>query len=119
MDIFTLYAAQGDLAAVRAGNEAVIIDAHMPDCDDVTPSQIEQSLDVYLAGRHVRGLILTGLDKDHACPAGVDSILTRYLPDWVMYPTYYKDTDTATEVFKIIERHRQRRANTARPLVRH
>lgn len=119
MDIFTLYAAQGDLAAVRAGNEAVIIDAHMPECDDVTPPQIEQSLDAYLARSNVRGLILTGLDKDHACPAGVDSILTRYLPDWVMYPTYYKDTETATEVFEIIERHRQRRANTARPLVRH
>lgn len=119
MDIFTLYAGQGDLAAVRAGNEAVIVDAHMPECDDVAPQQIEQSLDAYLAGRNVRGLILTGLDADHACPAGVDSILTRYVPDWVMYPTYYKDTETATKVFEIIERHRQRRANTARPLVRH
>jgi beta-lactamase superfamily II metal-dependent hydrolase len=97
----------------------VIVDAHVPECDDVTPPQIEQSLDAYLAGRDVRGLILTGLDSDHACPAGVDSILTRYVPSWVMYPTYYKDTETATEVFKIIERHQQRRANTARPLVRH
>jgi len=119
MDIFTLYAAQGDLAAVRAGNEAVIVDAHMPECDDVTPPQIEATLADYLSGRMVCGLILTGLDKDHACPAGVESILTRYSPDWVMYPTYYKDTDTATEVFQIIERHRRRRENTTRPLTRH
>lgn len=119
MDIFTLYAAQGDLAAVRAGDEAIIVDAHMPECDDVTPPQIEASLASYLSGRAVRGLILTGLDKDHACPAGMDSILTSYSPDWVMYPTYYKDSDTATEVFQIIERHRRRRENSARPLTRH
>jgi hypothetical protein len=31
MDIFTLYAGQGSLAAVRAGDEAIIVDAHMPD----------------------------------------------------------------------------------------
>ena len=91
MDVFTLYVGQGALAAVRAGDEAMIVDAHMPDCDDVTQEQIEQSLDHYLSKSDVRGLILTGLDKDHACPAGVESILTHHQPDWVMYPTYYKD----------------------------
>ena len=45
MDVFTLYAGQGSLAAVRAGDEAIIIDAHMPECEDVTQDQIEQSLD--------------------------------------------------------------------------
>jgi hypothetical protein len=49
MDIFTLYVGQGALAAVCAGNEAVIVDAHMPDCDDITQPQIEQSLDRYLS----------------------------------------------------------------------
>ena len=118
MEVFTLYAGQGDLAAVRSGNEAIIVDAHMPDCDDVTPDQIEGSLDDFVGGRIVRGLILTGLDCDHACPAGVDRILTRYEPDWVMYPTYFKDTETADEVFGIIERHQKNRAGTARPLTR-
>src|SRR5262245_19403500 len=99
MDVFTLYAGQGDLAVVRAAGEAIIIDSHMPDCDDVNPTQIEASLDAYLAKTEVRGLILTGLDKDHACPAGVESILSKYSPSWVMYPKYYKDTDAATEVF--------------------
>jgi beta-lactamase superfamily II metal-dependent hydrolase len=119
MDIFTLYVGQGALAAVRAGNEAIIVDAHMPECDDVTSDQIERTLDHYLAKSNVRGLILTGLDRDHACPAGVESILTRYQPGWVMYPKYFKDTDAAADVFASITRHERRRANTARPLVRH
>ena len=118
MDIFTLYVGQGSLAAVRAGNEAIIVDAHMPDCDDVTLEQIEKSLDHYLAKSIVRGLILTGLDRDHACPAGVESILTRYEPAWVMYPKVFKDTDAASDVFATITRHERRRANTSRPLLR-
>jgi beta-lactamase superfamily II metal-dependent hydrolase len=118
MDVFTLYVGQGSLAAARAGNEAVIIDAHMPECNDITSEQIEKSLDHYLAKSNVRGLILTGLDRDHACPAGVESILTRYQPSWVMYPKYFKDTDAAGEVFATIASHEKRRANTSRPLLR-
>ena len=119
MDIFTLYVGQGSLAAVRAGNEAVIVDAHMPECDDITSEQIEKSLDHYLAKSNVCGLILTGLDRDHACPTGVESILTRYQPNWVMYPKYYKDTDAATDVFATITREVTRREKTQHPLVRH
>jgi hypothetical protein len=76
MDVFTLYVGQGSLAAVRAGNEAVIVDAHMPECDDVTSEQIEKSLDHYVAKSNVRGLILTGLDKDHACIRNTSRIPT-------------------------------------------
>lgn len=118
MDIFTLYAGQGSLAAVRAGDESIIVDAHMPECEEVCQDQIEQSLAHYLSKSKVRGLILTGLDKDHACPAGVESILVTYEPDWVMYPTYYKDTDTATDVFGVISRQVARREKTGRPLTR-
>lgn len=118
MDVFTLYVGQGALAAIRAGDEAIIVDAHMPNGDDVSQDQIEQSLEGYLMKSKVRGLILTGLDKDHACPAGVESILIKYEPDWVMYPTYYKETDTASEVFKIIARQASRREKTSRPLAR-
>jgi hypothetical protein len=48
----------------------------------------------------------------------VESILIKYEPDWVMYPTYYKDTDTATDVFRIIARQVSRREKTSRPLLR-
>lgn len=119
MDVFTLYAGQGDLAATKAGGESLIIDAHMPECDDVCPDQLQSSLTGYVADTHVRGLIVTGLDKDHACPLGVDWILTTLEPDWIMYPKYYKDSDAASEVFATIDRHRRRRERTLRPLVRH
>jgi len=119
MDVFTLYVGQGALAAVRSGDEGIIVDAHMPECDDVGPEEIEQSLSDYLRHHSPRGLLITGLDRDHAHPAGVDFILTRFEPDWVMYPKYYKDTDCATEVFKVIKRHEMRRAGSVRPLARH
>jgi beta-lactamase superfamily II metal-dependent hydrolase len=119
MDLFTLYVGQGALAVVRCGQEAVIIDTHMPTTDHVTKEQIEASLTSYLRKQRVRGLILTGLDGDHAHDEGVDSILTTHEPDWVMYPKYYKDTDCAASVFATIERHERRRARTSRPLKRH
>jgi beta-lactamase superfamily II metal-dependent hydrolase len=118
MDIFTLYVGQGALAAVRAGDEAIVIDTHTPDCDEVAQEQIEHTLNHYLSKKTVRGLILTGLDKDHACPAGVESILTHHKPDWIMYPTCYKPSDTASEVFAIIDKHEKRRKNTSHPLER-
>lgn len=120
MQLLTLYVGQGSLAAVRVGNEVIIIDAHMPDIEDhITPAEIEATLDVFIGERAVKGLILTGLDRDHACPTGVESILTRYEPDWVMYPKYYKDTDAATDVFATIAKEVTRREKTQRPLVRH
>jgi beta-lactamase superfamily II metal-dependent hydrolase len=120
MQLLTLYVGQGSLAAVRADNEVIIVDAHMPDIEDhVTPAEIEASLDVFVGDRIVRGLIITGLDRDHACPYGVESILTRYEPDWVMYPKYYKDTDAASDVFATIASEVKRREETQHPLVRH
>lgn len=120
MQLLTLYVGQGSLAAVRADNEVIIIDAHMPDIEDhITPAEIEATLDVFIGQRAVKGLILTGLDRDHACPTGVESILTRYEPDWVMYPKYYKDTDAATDVFATIAKEVTRREKTQRPLMRH
>jgi beta-lactamase superfamily II metal-dependent hydrolase len=120
MQILTLYVGQGSLSAVRAGNEVIIVDAHMPDIENhITKAEIEATLGVFIGQRAVKGLILTGLDADHACPAGVESILTQHEPDWVMYPKYYKDTEAATEVFATIAREVTRRENTQRPLVRH
>ena len=90
----------------------------MPNADDVTQDQIEKSLTHYLSKSIVRGLVLTGLDADHAHSSGVDSILTNHEPDWVMYPKYYKDTEVASEVFRIITRHEKCREKTSHPLSR-
>src|ERR1700739_3235133 len=120
MQLLTLYVGQGSLTAVRAGDEVIIVDAHMPDIENhITVDEIEATLEVFIGNRRVRGLILTGLDRDHACPTGVESILTRHEPDWVMYPKYYKDTDAASDVFGTIAREVTRREKTAHPLVRH
>jgi beta-lactamase superfamily II metal-dependent hydrolase len=119
MDCLTLYVGQGALTGVRIGLEGIIVDAHMPDCEDVTPEEIQQTLALYFRGIKVRGLILTGLDKDHAHAVGVAWILKQFSPDWIMYSRYFKDTDCAREVFAAINAHEARRAGTNRPLTRH
>ena len=119
MDVLTLFVDQGALAGVRIGGEGIIVDAHMPVCENVNPKEIQQSLSLYFRGVDVRGLILTGFDSDHAHDLGVEWILSTFQPAWIMYPKYYKDTDCATAVFNSINKHERRRAATARPLVRH
>jgi beta-lactamase superfamily II metal-dependent hydrolase len=119
MDVLTLYADQGSLVGIRTGNEGIIVDAHMPDCGYVTPSEIQQSLSVYFKDVAVRGLVLTGFDADHAHAVGLQWLLWQFVPDWIMYPKYFKDTDNAATVFRSIEKHEKRRASTSRPLVRH
>lgn len=119
MDVLTLFVDQGALAGVRAGGEGIVIDAHMPQCENVSPEEIQQSLSTYFRGVDVRGFILTGFDSDHAHDLGVDWVLTNLQPAWIMYPKYYKDTDCARAVFNAINKHERRRAGTARPLIRH
>ena len=119
MDILTLYVGQGALAGIRVGNEGIIVDAHMPQTNDVTPEEIQQSLAVYFRGIRIRGLILTGFDADHSHLGGVDWVLAKLRPDWIMYPKYYKDTETASDVFASIKSHEKRRSKTSQPLVRH
>ena len=119
MDILTLYVGQGALTAIRIGDEGIVVDAHMPETNEVTPEEIQQSLAIYFRGITVRGLLLTGFDADHAQLNGVDWILSHFAPDWIMYPKYYKDTETATGVFSCIKRHERKRAKTRHPLIRH
>jgi beta-lactamase superfamily II metal-dependent hydrolase len=118
MDVTTFYVGQGDLAVVRHNGEAVIIDSHFPDYLDGGQDAIEAKIALLLRNHRLSGLILTGFDSDHCHPDGVELILSKHQPDWVMYPKYYKETDCATEVFKIIERHVAKRNATARPLLR-
>jgi len=113
MEVLTVYVGQGELAAVRHHGEAIVVDSRWLDdrADD-----IERQLGMFLTNQSVAGLVLTGLDNDHADPNGVDHILDRFEPDWVMYPKYYKDTDDATAVFYVIRKHERRREGTSHPL---
>jgi beta-lactamase superfamily II metal-dependent hydrolase len=118
MDVLTLYVGQGAMAVARHGGESIVIDSHFPGSPDGLQDSVEGKLDLILNGQVVSGLILTGFDSDHCCPEGVELVLSKCGPDWVMYPTYYKDTDCATEVFRIIDEHIERRRKTLRPLRR-
>ena len=115
MEVLTLYVGQGSLAVARHGTEAIAVDTRWPaeQSDD-----IESKVGRFLQGRRLTGIVLTGLDADHADPEGLDRLLARCAPAWVMYPKYYKDTDNAQQVFNVIRRHERRRNNTRRPLVR-
>ncbi len=113
MEILTIYVGQGELVAVRHRGEAVIVDSRWL---DERANDIERQLGVFLKNQSVVGLVLTGFDNDHADPNGVDHILDKFEPDWVMYPKYYKDTDNATAVFNVIRKHERRREGTSHPL---
>ena len=113
MEILTIYVGQGELAAIRHQGEAVIVDSRWL---DERAEDIERQLGAFLKNQSVVGLVLTGFDDDHADPNGVDHILDKFEPDWNMYPKYYKDTDNATAVFNVINKHERRRKETNHPL---
>ena len=113
MQTLTVYVGQGELAAVRHRGEAVIVDSRWP---DEYADAIESQLRAFLKNQDVVGLVLTGFDNDHADPHGIDAVLETYEPKWIMYPKYYKDTENATEVFRVIRKHERRGKDTRRPL---
>ena len=113
MQTLTLYVGQGELIGIRNRGEAVIVDSRWPEEHAET---IGRQLQAFLKNQEVAGLVLTGFDNDHADPYGIDYVLENYKPNWIMYPKYYKDTENATDVFKVISKHERRRRNTGKPL---
>lgn len=119
MNILTLYVGQGALVMVCAGQEVVFVDSYLPATDAQLRKNIQRQVELMMRDRVASGLILTGFDADHSCPDGVEWILSQYEPRWVMYPKYYKDTDSAGQVFQIIGRHVEKRRTSSNPLHRH
>lgn len=118
MDIITVNVGQGSLAIVRHENDAIIVDSYIPPSGDDTVAYVKGILASFLKGYYVCGLILTGFDQDHSKDDGVGLILKKYRPDWVMYPKYFKDTDTAKKVFQIIDQQEKEREKSDKPLKR-
>jgi competence protein ComEC len=116
MDIITVNVGQGSLAIVRHNDDAIIVDSYIPPSGDETVTYVKGMLAAYLKNYSVRGLIITGFDSDHSDASGVGLVLKKYRPEWVMYPKYYKDTDTARNVFQIINQQEKERAQTKWPL---
>jgi len=116
MNIITANVGQGALAIVRHDGEAILIDSRIPPADDKTVAYVKELLAVSLKDHYVKGLIFTGFDADHFDVKGTAIILRKYRPDWVMYPTYYKDSTEAKLVFALINDEENARRGSANPL---
>ncbi len=118
MEILTINVGQGAFVVVRDPDEAVIIDTRIPSGGDRSTEYVKGALALAVKDRNVRGLVLTGFDRDHADVSGVAISLRKYRPDWVMYPMYKKPTAAATAVFDVIRDEEQSRRSTRQPLER-
>lgn len=116
MNIITANVGQGALAIVRDAGEAILVDSRIPASDDKTVAYVKELLAVSLKNHYVKGLILTGFDDDHSDLVGASIILRKYRPDWVMYPTYYKDSTEAEQVFALIDEEVVARRTSSNPL---
>jgi beta-lactamase superfamily II metal-dependent hydrolase len=116
MNIITANVGQGALAIVRDAGEAILVDSRIPASDDETVAFVKELLAVSLKNHYVKGLILTGFDDDHSDLVGASIILRKYRPDWVMYPTYYKDSTEAKLVFGLIDEEVAARRTSSNPL---
>ncbi len=116
MNIITANVGQGALAIVRHQGEAILIDSRIPPSGDDTVAYIKELMAASLKDHNVKGLILTGFDDDHSEITGASIILRKYRPDWIMYPTYYKDSREAERVFALINGEESARSVTDKPL---
>jgi beta-lactamase superfamily II metal-dependent hydrolase len=94
------------------------VDCRIPPSSDTTVTFVKQMFATALKGHNVKGLVLTGFDDDHCDVVGIALVLQKYRPDWVMFPTYYKDTQEAKEVFWLIDQQEEERRGSPSPLRR-
>lgn len=118
MQIITGNVGQGALSIIRHQGEAIIVDTNIPPTGDDTVAYVKELLTFGLKGYNLKGLMLTGFDDDHFDDVGVSLILRKYRPDWVMYPTYYKDTKTAGRCFAVIDGEEVARSGSSSPLLK-
>jgi len=103
MQIYTLNVGQGQFVVVVGEKEAFIVDTHVPLSGNQETEFILGALSKILKDKHLMGLIVTGFDADHFCEVGMKIVLNKYRPDWLMYPKYFKETDTAKKCFAVID----------------
>jgi beta-lactamase superfamily II metal-dependent hydrolase len=118
MQIITGNVGQGALSIIRHQGEAIVVDTNIPPAGDDTVAYVKELLAFGLRGYNLKGLMLTGFDDDHFDDVGVSLILRKYRPDWVMYPTYYKDTKTAGRCFAVIDGEEVARRGSSSPLLK-
>lgn len=102
MQIYTLNVGQGQFVVVTGTNEAFIVDTFVPLSTAQETVFVKSALSRILANKKLVGLLVTGFDADHFCEPGMKLVLNKYRPDWIMYPKYFKETDTANRCFASI-----------------
>src|SRR5437660_1790808 len=118
MNVITVNVGQGALAIARHNKEAIIVDSRIPPSADNTVAFVKEMLATSLKDHRVKGFILTGFDDDHTDVVGTAIVLQKYRPDWVMYPQYYKDSEEAKLVFRLIDEQEKARRGSNNPLRR-
>lgn len=104
MDIYSLHVGQGQFVVVRGDSEAIIVDTFVPLNPQVEIVYVKGALTEILSRRPRKlvGLMITGFDADHFNEVGLQIVLNKYRPKWIMYPRYYKQTTNATRCFQCI-----------------
>ena len=100
--LYTLAVGQGNFAILVGDREVIVIDTHLPADDEEDSLFVKGVLGKVSEGKNMIGVILTGFDADHAEPEGLGMVLNNFNPSWIMYPKYWKDTETFGNVQKII-----------------
>jgi beta-lactamase superfamily II metal-dependent hydrolase len=106
VDIYTLHVGQGQLVVVTGQTEAIIIDTFVPLNPLVEIVHVKAALAEILTRRQrkLAGLMISGFDADHFNEVGLQTVLNKYRPWWILYPRYYKQTGNASRCFRHIER---------------
>jgi beta-lactamase superfamily II metal-dependent hydrolase len=103
MEIYTLNVGQGQFVVITGDTEAVIVDTYVPLNPGTDIVNVKGALAKILPDKYLVGLIVTGFDADHFNEIGLRIILSKYRPEWIMYPKYFKPTGNARTCFRVIE----------------
>ncbi len=102
MHIYTLNVGQGQFVVITGDRQAFIVDTYVP----LNPAQeiinVKGALANILQGKELVGLMITGFDSDHFNKVGMQIVLNKYRPNWIMYPKYFKPTENANSCFDVI-----------------
>lgn len=112
MNIYTLNVGQGQFVIVTGATEAFIVDTYVPLNPTPDIINVKGALARILEGKKLIGLMVTGFDSDHFNKVGLQIVLNKYRPDWIMYPKYFKETQNATTCFSIIKQFETQKAFT-------
>lgn len=102
MQIYTLNVGQGQFVVIVGDSQAIIVDTYVPLNPTNDAINIKAALATILKGKALVGLLITGFDSDHFNEVGMKIILNKYRPEWIMYPKYFKKTQTADACFAAI-----------------